>query len=49
LTFGMGKATQVDRITVEWPSGANHEFRNISTRKAYEVNENKGLSESYKF
>ncbi len=26
LTFGMGKRTQADRITVEWPSGRKDEF-----------------------
>jgi hypothetical protein len=48
LTFGVGKADRVDRATVEWPSGESQEFKNISTGKAYEVNENKALSESPK-
>ena len=48
LTFGVGKADRVDRATVEWPSGESQEFKNVSTGKAYEVNENKALSESPK-
>lgn len=48
LTFGVGKADRVDRVTVEWPSGESQEFKNVSTGKAYEVNENKALSESPK-
>ena len=48
LTFGVGKADRVDRVTVEWPSGESQEFKNILTGKAYEVNENKALSESPK-
>ena len=49
LTFGVGKFDKIDRITVEWPSGSTQEFKNISAGKAYELNENKGLSESSKF
>lgn len=49
LTFGVGKADRIDRLTVEWPSGANQEFRNILAGNAYELSENKGLSEPSKF
>jgi len=45
LTFGVGKADQVDRITVEWPSGATQEFTTIATKKAHQITENKGLSD----
>jgi len=44
LTFGVGKADRVDRLTVEWPSGGTQEFRNISTAKAYELHENEALT-----
>jgi hypothetical protein len=43
LTFGVGKADRVDRLTVDWPSGASQEFKNVSLRKALEINETKGL------
>jgi hypothetical protein len=49
LTFGAGKANRIDRMTVEWPSGSSQEFKNISAGKAYEVNENTGLTEVYRF
>ena len=49
LTFGVGKSDRIDRITVEWPSGATQEFKNISTGKAYELIENKDLNETAKF
>ena len=45
LTFGVGKTDQVDRVTVEWPSGASQEFAKITTRNAHQITENKGLSD----
>ena len=49
LTFGVGKSASADRITVDWPSGASQEFKNISAGGAYEVTENKGITEISKF
>jgi hypothetical protein len=49
LTFGVGGADKVERVTIEWPSGGSQEFKNLTAGTAYEVNENKGLIESYKF
>jgi hypothetical protein len=49
LTFGLGKADRVDRLTIEWPSGATQEFKNLPAQKALEITETKGLSEDYKF
>ena len=49
LTFGVGKADRIDRITVEWSSGGTQELKNISSGKAYELTENKGLNETSKF
>ena len=45
LTFGVGRSDQVDRVTVDWPSGASQEFTKISTKTAHQINENKGLSD----
>ena len=45
LTFGVGRADQVDRITVEWPSGATQEFAKITAKTAHQIHENKGLSD----
>jgi enediyne biosynthesis protein E4 len=49
LTFGVGKADRIDRITVEWSSGGTQELKSISSGKAYELTENKGLNETSKF
>jgi hypothetical protein len=49
LTFGLGRAEKVERLTVEWPSGATQEFRNLAAANAYEIHENNGLSEDFKF
>ena len=49
LTFGIGKSDSIDRIAVAWPSGATQEFKNISSGRAYEVTENKGITEISKF
>ena len=45
LTFGVGKADQVDRITVLWPSGASQEFTKVATKSAHQITENKGLND----
>jgi enediyne biosynthesis protein E4 len=44
LTFGVGKTDHIDRLTVEWPSGATQEFKNIPTAKAHELHENEALT-----
>jgi hypothetical protein len=49
LTFGVGKADKIDRMTVEWPSGAWQEFKNIATAKAYQLVENNDVKEQFKF
>jgi enediyne biosynthesis protein E4 len=45
LTFGVGPARYVDRITVEWPGGSTQEFAKIKTDNAHFILENKGLSD----
>jgi hypothetical protein len=49
LTFGVGKADRLSRLTVEWPSGATQEFKNISTSKAYQLHENEALTDAHRF
>jgi len=34
---GTGKLTSIDRMVVEWPSGAVQEFKNVATRKRYRL------------
>jgi hypothetical protein len=45
VTFGVGKRDQIDRATIDWPSGRNQEFKNLSAGKAYQCIESKGLME----
>ena len=45
LTFGVGKADLVDRVTVDWPSGASQEFTRVTAKKPHQITEDKGLSE----
>ncbi len=42
--FGLGKATKVERLRVEWPSGQTQEFRDVPTDAHYVVDEVAGLS-----
>jgi ASPIC and UnbV./FG-GAP repeat. len=44
LTFGVGRADQVDRVTVEWPSGRRQEFTKMPTQNAHQIDEHTGLS-----
>jgi hypothetical protein len=44
VTFGVGKSDKVDRVTVEWPSGRNEEYKDLATGKAYEIIENTGVT-----
>ena len=43
LTFGLGKRDQVERVQIEWPSGAKEEFKNLTAGRCYQVTEGKGL------
>ena len=45
VTFGMGGRDRVERVVVDWPSGATQEFKNLTTGKGYQVTESKGISE----
>jgi hypothetical protein len=41
---GFGAADSVERVVVEWPSGARQEFRGVRTRTRYELQEGGQLS-----
>jgi enediyne biosynthesis protein E4 len=45
VTFGVGKADKIERITINWPSGRTEEFKNLLAGKTYQVIESKGLTE----
>jgi hypothetical protein len=44
VTFGVGKRDNIERATVEWPSGRTEEFVNLATGKAYQCIEGKGVT-----
>ncbi|HMD40314.1 MAG TPA: CRTAC1 family protein [Candidatus Acidoferrum sp.] len=43
VTFGVGKLEKIDRIIIDWPSGATEEYKNLSTGRAYKCLEGKGI------
>ena len=45
VTFGAGPRDHIERVVVDWPSGATQEFKNLASGKAYQLNENKQLIE----
>jgi hypothetical protein len=49
LTFGVGKRDLIDRVQITWPRGASEEYKNLSTGKAYECLEGKGVTPLNRF
>ena len=49
LHFGLAKAANIDRITVQWPSGVKQEFTGISADVFYVIHEEKGISKVKSF
>ena len=49
VTFGLGGQDHVERVVVDWPNGGTQEFKNLATRKTYQLTESKGLTEIYGF
>jgi len=44
VTFGVGRSARIERVTVDWPSGRNEEYKDLATGKAYEIMESKGVT-----
>ena len=44
VTFGTEKNEKIERVTIDWPSGRNEEYRNLATAQTYEVVETKGIT-----
>jgi hypothetical protein len=42
VTFGLGKRDKIDRVTIDWPSGRNEEFKDLTAGR-YECTESKGI------
>ncbi len=43
VTFGVGKRDKIERIVIEWPSGATEEYKALATGQTYECVEGKGI------
>jgi len=43
VTFGLGKHAAIERVQIEWPSGAKEEFKNLDAGRSYQIAEGKGL------
>lgn len=43
--FGLGSETEIDRLTVEWPSGAKQVFENLDANFAYLIGEGGAVSD----
>jgi hypothetical protein len=44
LTFGLGRRDRIDRVEIQWPSGASEEYRNLQSGRAYRCVEEKGIT-----
>jgi hypothetical protein len=44
VTFGVGKNEKIERVTVDWPSGKSEEYKDLSSGRAYDIIENKGVT-----
>jgi len=44
VTFGVGKSEKVERVTIDWPSGRSEEYKDLTTGRAYELIEAKGVT-----
>jgi enediyne biosynthesis protein E4 len=48
-TFGLGQYGEIDRVVIEWPSGQSEEHPRLAAGRAYQVIENKGITEDFRF
>jgi hypothetical protein len=44
VTFGVGKSDKIERVQIEWPSGAKEEFKELRAGKGYQCIEGKGVT-----
>jgi enediyne biosynthesis protein E4 len=49
VTFGLGRHDQIDRVVIDWPSGQSQEHAKLQAGKAYQITENKGITEDFPF
>jgi len=43
VTFGVGKQDQIEKVVIAWPSGRSEEHAKLTTGRAYQVIESKGI------
>jgi hypothetical protein len=43
VTFGVGKRDRIDRLVIDWPSGATEEYKALMTGRTYQCTEGKGI------
>jgi enediyne biosynthesis protein E4 len=48
-TFGLGQHDEIDRVVIAWPSGQNEEHSELPAGRAYQITENKGITEDFRF
>lgn len=46
--FGLGAATKIDKVTIQWPSGLKEEFTDLAVDKFYNMLEGKGIVDAAK-
>src|SRR5262249_434112 len=49
LTFGLRGEQKIDRVTIDWPSGITEEHKNLAAGSGYQIIENKGIEQLYRF
>jgi enediyne biosynthesis protein E4 len=49
LTFGLGQATGVDSIDIDWPSGQHDHLTNVAADQLISVEEGRGITANRKF
>jgi hypothetical protein len=49
LHFGVGRATQVDKVEMFWPSGTKESFANLPANQLLVVQETKGIIQRRQF
>jgi enediyne biosynthesis protein E4 len=45
LTFGVGEQDEIEKISVDWPTGKTEEFPKLKSGKSYQLTESKGIAE----
>ncbi len=49
VMFGLGQHDQIDRVVIDWPSGLSEEHARVQAGKGYQIIENKGITEDFRF